>query len=30
MGTTEDAARRNVFEGLSRLRRDLADDPHNL
>ena len=30
MGTTADAARRNVFEGLNRLRRDLADDPHNL
>jgi hypothetical protein len=30
MGTTPDAARRNVFEGLNRLRRDLADDPHNL
>jgi RNA polymerase sigma factor (sigma-70 family) len=30
MGTTADAARRNVFEGLKRLRRDLADDPHNL
>ncbi|MGI9091413.1 MAG: RNA polymerase sigma factor [Gemmatimonadaceae bacterium] len=27
MGTTADAARRNVFEGLKRLRRDLADDP---
>jgi RNA polymerase sigma factor (sigma-70 family) len=30
MGTTADAARRNVFEGLKRLRRDLADDPDNL
>ena len=30
MGTTADAARRNVFEGLNRLRRDLADDPDNL
>ncbi len=30
MGTTADAARRNVFEGLNRLRRDLADDPRNL
>lgn len=30
MGTTADAARRNVFEGLNRLRRDLADDAHNL
>ncbi len=30
MGTTADAARRNVFEGLNRLRRDLAYDPHNL
>lgn len=27
MGTTADAARRNVFAGLKRLRRDLADDP---
>jgi DNA-directed RNA polymerase specialized sigma24 family protein len=30
MGTTADAARRNVFEGLNRLRRDLADDRCNL
>lgn len=30
MGTTTDAARRNVFEGLNRLRRDVADDPPNL
>jgi hypothetical protein len=30
LGTTAHAARRNVFEGLTRLRRDLADDPHNL
>lgn len=30
MGTTADAARRNVFKGLNRLRRNLADDPHNL
>ena len=29
MGTTVDAARRNVYEGLERLRRDLADDPGN-
>jgi DNA-directed RNA polymerase specialized sigma24 family protein len=30
IGTTADAARRNVSEGLNRLRRDLADDPDNL
>jgi RNA polymerase sigma factor (sigma-70 family) len=30
MGTTADAARRNVFEGLKRLRKDLAVDPDNL
>jgi RNA polymerase sigma factor (sigma-70 family) len=30
MGTTADAARRNVFEGLNRLSRDFADDRHNL
>ena len=30
MGTTADAVRRNVFEGLNRLRRDLADDPRNV
>jgi hypothetical protein len=30
MGRTADAARRNVFEGLNRLRRDLADDRCNL
>lgn len=29
MGTTADAARRNVFEGLKRLKKDLADDPGN-
>jgi DNA-directed RNA polymerase specialized sigma24 family protein len=29
MGTTVDAARRSVYEGLQRLRRDLADDPDN-
>ena len=29
MGTTADAARRSVYEGLQRLRRDLADDPDN-
>jgi DNA-directed RNA polymerase specialized sigma24 family protein len=29
MGTTVDAARRSVYEGLQRLTRDLADDPDN-
>jgi RNA polymerase sigma factor (sigma-70 family) len=30
MGTTAEAARRNVFEGLKRLRKELADDRNDL
>jgi RNA polymerase sigma factor (sigma-70 family) len=30
MGTSADAARRNVFEGLKRLRKELADDRNDL
>jgi DNA-directed RNA polymerase specialized sigma24 family protein len=29
MGTTVDAVRRSVYEGLRRLRRDFPDDPDN-